>query len=117
LVLSTRGVALLPASIDSYLPPSIVSRCFGEEQPMIDLVLGYHRANKPPVPGRFLARIAELSAHVKNAADAGSKAVALTSSPRDRPAREDGAAPLIRAAGVGRVFRAGKTIDGTETIG
>jgi LysR family transcriptional regulator, hca operon transcriptional activator len=64
LVGSTRGVALLPASIDSYLPPSIVSRSLEGEQPMIDLVLGFHKANKSPVLKKFLSRLVDLSAQI-----------------------------------------------------
>jgi LysR family hca operon transcriptional activator len=68
LVGSTRGVALLPASIDSYLPPSIVSRSLGGEQPMIDLVLGFQKANKSPVLEGFLSRLVDLSAPVRRKA-------------------------------------------------
>jgi LysR family transcriptional regulator, hca operon transcriptional activator len=64
LVESTRGVALLPASIDSYLPPSIVSRPLRGDQPTIDLMLGFHKANKSPVLAAFLTRLVELSAQV-----------------------------------------------------
>jgi LysR family transcriptional regulator, hca operon transcriptional activator len=64
LVGSTGGVALLPASIRSYLPPSVVSRSLAGEQPMIDLVLGFHKANKSPVLDKFLGRFVDLSAQV-----------------------------------------------------
>jgi LysR family transcriptional regulator, hca operon transcriptional activator len=64
LVGSTRGIALLPASIRSYLPPSVVSRSLAGGQPMIDLVLGFHKANKSPVLEKFLGRFADLSAQV-----------------------------------------------------
>ncbi len=68
LVGSTRGVALLPASIYSYLPPSIVSRSLKGKPPMIDLVLGFHKANKSPVLEKFLSRLADLSAQVQSKA-------------------------------------------------
>lgn len=68
LVRSTQGVALLPASIVSYLPLSIVSRSLGGEQPTIDLVLGSHKANKSPVLAKFLSRFIDLSAHVQSKA-------------------------------------------------
>jgi LysR family transcriptional regulator, hca operon transcriptional activator len=55
LVGSTGAVALLPASIDAYLPPSIVSRSLAGEQPIIDLVPGFHKANKSPILEKFLA--------------------------------------------------------------
>jgi LysR family hca operon transcriptional activator len=65
LVASTRGVALLPASIESYLPASIVSRPLDGEQPMIDLVIGFHKANTSPVLEKFLSKLAGLSAQVQ----------------------------------------------------
>jgi LysR family hca operon transcriptional activator len=64
LVGSTGGIALLPASIDSYLPLSIVSRSLAGEQPMIDLVVGFHKANKSPILKTFLTRLHDLSSHV-----------------------------------------------------
>ena len=57
LVASERGVALLPVSIEDYLPPSIVSRRLAGKQPTIDLVAGYHKANASPVLRVFLERI------------------------------------------------------------
>ncbi len=65
LVGSTGGVALLPASIDSYLPASIVSRPLAGERPMIDLVLGFHKANKSPILKTFTSRLDDLSAQVE----------------------------------------------------
>ena len=65
LVGSTGGVALLPASIGGYLPPSIVSRSLAEEQPTIDLMLGFQKANKSPVLEKFLSRLADLSAQIE----------------------------------------------------
>ena len=44
LVASTRGVALLPASAENFLPWSVISRPLKGETPTIDLVIGYHRA-------------------------------------------------------------------------
>lgn len=64
LVGSTGGVALLPASIDNYLPPSIVSRSLAGEQPTIDLVLGFHKANKSPILEKFLLRLDDLCTQV-----------------------------------------------------
>jgi LysR family hca operon transcriptional activator len=71
LVGSTGGVALLPASIGSYLPPSIVSRPLPGEQPAIDLVLGYHKANKSPMLEKFLSRLGDLSAQIKDTSERG----------------------------------------------
>jgi DNA-binding transcriptional LysR family regulator len=60
LVASTRGVALLPASINDVLPPSVVSRPLGGEQPTVDLMVGYRRDNDSPILRVFLSRLGEL---------------------------------------------------------
>ena len=57
LVTSERGVALLPISIEDYLPPSIVSRRLKGKQPTVDLMVGYHRANASPILKMFLSRL------------------------------------------------------------
>ncbi len=62
LVTSTRGMALLPASVRRYLPGPVTSRPLAGEQATIDLLIGYHRANKSPVLQKFLAGIDGLSA-------------------------------------------------------
>ena len=64
LVGSTRGVALLPASIVAYLPSEIVSRPLLGEQPTVELVLGFHKGNRSPILGKFLTRTADLSARL-----------------------------------------------------
>ena len=61
LVVSEHGVALLPVSIQDYLPASIVSRRLAGEEPTIDLVVGYHKANASPILGQFLARIDDMA--------------------------------------------------------
>jgi LysR family hca operon transcriptional activator len=61
LVTSERGVALLPISIEDYLPSTIVSRRLKGEQPTVDLVVGYHKANPSPVLKMFLSRIDDLN--------------------------------------------------------
>jgi LysR family hca operon transcriptional activator len=65
LVGSTRGVALLPASIGNYLPPSVVSRALAGEQPTIDLMLGFHKGNRSCVLDRVLAKFEELAAQIR----------------------------------------------------
>jgi LysR family hca operon transcriptional activator len=60
LVTSTRGVALLPASIKDFLPWSVVSRPLGGEQPTIDLMVGYRRDNTSPILRVFLDKLDEL---------------------------------------------------------
>jgi LysR family hca operon transcriptional activator len=57
LVTSERGAALLPISIEAYLPPSIVSRRLKGEQPMVDLMIGYRKGNSSPILKTFLSRI------------------------------------------------------------
>ncbi len=57
LVTSERGVALLPISIEDYLPPSIVCRRLKGEQPTVDLMIGYRKGNPSPILKTFLSRI------------------------------------------------------------
>ena len=64
LVTSTRGVALLPASVRGYLPQSVTSRPLEGEGPTIDLLIGYHRANPSPILRKFLSGIDDLSARI-----------------------------------------------------
>jgi LysR family hca operon transcriptional activator len=65
LVASTRGVALLPASINDVLPPSVVSRPLTGEQPTVDLMVGYRRDNNSPILHVFLSRLDELIARMR----------------------------------------------------
>lgn len=60
LVASTRGIALLPEFARNFLTWSVVSRPLAGEAPMIELVLGYHRANKSRVLELFLSRTDEM---------------------------------------------------------
>jgi LysR family hca operon transcriptional activator len=64
LVASTRGVGLLPASIEDVLPPGVVSRPLSGEQPMIDLMVGYRRDNDSPILRVFLTKLDELLAQM-----------------------------------------------------
>jgi LysR family transcriptional regulator, hca operon transcriptional activator len=57
LVMSERGVALLPISIEDYLPPSIVTRRLKGEQSTVDLMIGYRKGNASPILKTFLSRI------------------------------------------------------------
>jgi LysR family transcriptional regulator, hca operon transcriptional activator len=70
LVMSERGVALLPISIEAYLPPPIVSRRLKGEQPTVDLMIGYRKGNASPILKTFLSRIDGL---IGRAAHAGAK--------------------------------------------
>ena len=64
LVTSTGGVGMLPESINGYLPPHITSRPVAGERPTVDLMLGYHRANRSPILKSFLAKIDGLAFRV-----------------------------------------------------
>ena len=64
LVASTRGVALLPAYAQNFLPWSVVSRPLKGAVQTIDLVLGYSNANRSPILKLFLSRTDDLIARV-----------------------------------------------------
>jgi LysR family transcriptional regulator, hca operon transcriptional activator len=64
LVASTRGVGILPASIEDVLPPGVVSRPLAGEQPTIDLMVGYRRDNDSPILRVFLTKLDELLAQI-----------------------------------------------------
>jgi LysR family hca operon transcriptional activator len=68
LVASTRGVALLPASAENFLPWSVVMRPLKGETPTIDLAIGYHKANTSPILKTFLSRIDDLTGGISDAA-------------------------------------------------
>ena len=70
LVGSTGGVALLPASIDRYLPVSIVSRPLAGVPPTIDLMLASRKVNMSPVLKTFLSRLEELSDQIRSGGSA-----------------------------------------------
>jgi LysR family hca operon transcriptional activator len=72
LVTSRRGAALLPVSIEGYLPQSITSRPLAGEQPTVDLVIGYHKANSSPILKKFLSGIDDLSTRIYSKARADS---------------------------------------------
>ena len=60
LVVSTRGIALLPLYTQNFLPPSVTSRPIKGEAPTIDLVLGYHKENNSPLLKLFLSKVDNL---------------------------------------------------------
>jgi LysR family hca operon transcriptional activator len=64
LIASTRGVALLPAYAQNFLPWSVTSRPLKGDPPTIDLVLGYNRTNQSPILKLLLSRLDELVARV-----------------------------------------------------
>ena len=64
LIASTRGVGLLPAYAQNFLPRSVTSRPLKGETPTIDLVLGYKKSNESPILKLLLSRLDELVARV-----------------------------------------------------
>jgi LysR family hca operon transcriptional activator len=64
LITSARGVALLPAYAENFLPSSVTSRPLQGDAPTIDLVFGYHKANRSPILKLLLSRLDELIARV-----------------------------------------------------
>jgi len=66
LIASTRGVGLLPAYAQNFLPSSVTSRPLKGNAPSIDLVLGYKKANQSPILKLLLSRLDELIARVSN---------------------------------------------------
>jgi LysR family transcriptional regulator, hca operon transcriptional activator len=60
LIASTRGVGLLPAYAQNFLPSSITSRPLKGDTPTIDLVLGYKKSNQSPILKLLLSRLDEL---------------------------------------------------------
>src|SRR6266849_6569462 len=66
LIMSTRGVGLLPAYTQNFLPASVTSRPLKGDTPTVDLVLGYRKSNQSPVLKLLLSRLDELVARVSN---------------------------------------------------
>ena len=70
LVASTRSLTLLPAYAKNFLTWSVTSRPIAGDAPAIDLVIGYHKANRSEVLKLFLSRMDDLIARVGKARDA-----------------------------------------------
>ena len=68
LIASTRGVALLPAYVQNFLPSSVTSRPLKGDVPTIDLVLGHKKSNESPILKLLLSRLDELVARVSKKA-------------------------------------------------
>jgi LysR family hca operon transcriptional activator len=66
LIASTRGVGLLPAYAQNFLPRSVTSRPLKGDTPTIDLVLGYKKSNQSPILKLLLSRLGELVARASN---------------------------------------------------
>ncbi len=68
LIASTRGVGLLPAYAQNFLPSSVTSRPLKGDTPTVDLVLGYKKSNESPILKLLLSRLGELVARVSKKA-------------------------------------------------
>ena len=66
LIASTRGVGLLPAYAQNFLPSSVTSRPLKGDTPTVDLVLRYKKPNQSPVLKLLLSRLDELVARASN---------------------------------------------------
>src|SRR6267378_3392210 len=64
LIMSTRGVGLLPAYTQNFLPASVTSRPLKGESPTVDLVLGYKKSNESPILKLLLSRLDQLVGRV-----------------------------------------------------
>ncbi len=64
LIASTRGVGLLPAYAQNFLPSSVTSRPLKGDAPTVELVLGYKKSNESPILKLLLSRLDELVARV-----------------------------------------------------
>jgi LysR family hca operon transcriptional activator len=64
LIASTRGVGLLPAYAQNFLPSSVTSRPLEGDAPTVDLVLGYKKSNQSPILKLLLSRLDDLVARV-----------------------------------------------------
>jgi LysR family hca operon transcriptional activator len=66
LIASTRGVALLPAYAENFLPRSVTSRPLQGDAPTIELVVGYNKENHSPILKLLLSRLDELVGRVSS---------------------------------------------------
>ncbi len=66
LIVSTRGVGLLPAYAQNFLPSSVTSRPLKGETPTVELVLGYKKSNQSPILKLLLSRLDNLIARASN---------------------------------------------------
>jgi LysR family transcriptional regulator, hca operon transcriptional activator len=66
LIMSTRGLGLLPAYVQNFLPPSVTSRPLKGDAPIVDLVLGYRKSNQSPILKLSLSKLDELVARASN---------------------------------------------------
>jgi LysR family hca operon transcriptional activator len=75
LVESEGGFAILPGSVQSALPSSVVSRRLSGAQPTIDLVMGYRKENACPVLAKVLGQFDHLASQMLGKAPGGTSSV------------------------------------------
>jgi LysR family hca operon transcriptional activator len=68
LIASTRGLGLLPAYAQNFLPSSVTSRPLKGDAPTVELVLGYKKSNESPILKLLVSRLDELVARVSKKA-------------------------------------------------
>jgi len=68
LIASTRGVRLLPAYAQNFLPSFVTSCPLKGDTPTIELVLGYKKSNESPILKLLLSRLDDLVARVSKKA-------------------------------------------------
>jgi len=66
LIMSTRGIGLLPAYTQNFLPSSVTSRPLKGNAPTVELVLGYKKSNESPILKLLLSRLDELVARASS---------------------------------------------------
>jgi LysR family hca operon transcriptional activator len=66
LIISTRGVGLLPAYTQNLLPSSVTSRPLKGIAPTVDLVLGYRKSNQSPILKLLLSKLDKLIARASS---------------------------------------------------
>jgi LysR family hca operon transcriptional activator len=64
LIVSTRGLTIIPSYVENLMPQTVVSRPLSGDAPTIDLVIGYSESNSSPVLKLFLSRLDQLIGRV-----------------------------------------------------
>jgi LysR family hca operon transcriptional activator len=65
LIVSTRGVALLPAYANNLLPAAVTCRPLKGDAPKVDLAFGYKKGNNSPILKVLIGRLDELIANAR----------------------------------------------------
>jgi len=62
MIASTRGVAILPVYLRTFLPWAVTTRPLRGDSPYVDLVFGYRKSNPSPILRLLLSRLDEMIA-------------------------------------------------------